>query len=70
MLEYSDDKNPATLIGDLAQGQVADLKESELKALYDMNRCKMAVAAIEERINMLKYIGRSCDNTGASNPQR
>lgn len=58
-------KHPATLIGDLAQGEVAELKEAEMASEYKAKRCKFAIDAIQERINMMKYIGRSSERVGA-----
>lgn len=63
--QLREEKNPVSIIADLAQGQVADMKEAEMASEYNAKRCRFMVDAIQSRINMMKFMGRANDRGGA-----
>jgi hypothetical protein len=60
-----EDKHPVGVITDLANGLTAESKEKEMRSEYLAKQARMYVDAYQERINMLKYIGRACEGAGA-----
>lgn len=51
----------ATLIGDIVKGATAELKAESLRAEGLKAKCKLMAAAIELRINSLKFVGKRTD---------
>ena len=64
-LRIREEGKPVGMVTDLANGATADVKQAEMEAEARVKKARLLVDAVTERINMLKYIGRTSETAGA-----